>query len=299
MTRFIIVVGAALAAWCQCAAAINAATERNVVEQWRARRVAELTADDGWLTLAGLLWLEKGTNTFGRARTNQLVLDHPAVPPTAGTFELSSSGIRFTARPGSGITHNGQPVSSVEMIPDTRGSPTTLSKGSLRFFIIERSGRFAVRIRDLDNPRRRQFTPMEYYPIDPSWVVDARFEPYEPHRQIRISTVLGTEEQMESPGALIFNIDGREWRLDAILEDPKDTTFFVMFADGSNGSGSYGGGRFLHVPLPTQGVSQVDFNEAYNPPCAFNNFATCPLPPYQNRIALRIEAGEKAYGNGH
>jgi uncharacterized protein len=299
MTRFIFVVGAVLAAWCQGAAATDAATERTVVEQWRAKRVTELTADDGWLTLAGLLWLEKGTNTFGRARANQLVLDNPALPPTAGTFELSSSGVRFTARPGTGITHDGQPVASIEMIPDTRGNPTTLSKGSLRFFIIERSGRFAVRIRDLDNPHRRQFVPIEYYPIDPSWAVDARFEPYQPHHQIRISTILGYEEQMDSPGALIFNIDGREWRLDALLEDPKDTTFFVMFADGTNGNGSYGGGRFLRVPFPTQGVSRVDFNEAYNPPCAFNDFATCPLPPYQNHLALRIESGEKAYGNGH
>jgi hypothetical protein len=111
--------------------------------------------------------------------------------------------------------------------------------------------------------------------------------------------VLGIEEEMDSPGALTFNIDGRDWRLDAVLQDPNDKDFFVMFADGSNGNGSYGGGRFLHVPFPAQGVSRVDFNQAYNPPCAFNDFATCPLPPYQNRMALRVEAGEKAYGNGH
>jgi len=299
MTRFIVLMGAALIACSQCAVAIDAAAERNTVEQWRAQRVAELTADDGWLTLVGLLWLEKGENAFGRARSNRLVLDHPAVRPVAGTFVQDSNGIRFIARSGSGISRGGQPVSSIEMVPDTRGDPTTLSMGSLRFFIIERSGRFAVRVRDLESPRRRHFTPIEYYPIDPSWAVDARFEPYQPHRKIRISTVLGTEEEMDSPGALLFNIDGREWRLDAILESPADKTFFVMFADGTNGSGSYGGGRFLHVPFPAQGVSRVDFNQAYNPPCAFNDFATCPLPPYQNRIALRIESGEKAYGNGH
>jgi uncharacterized protein (DUF1684 family) len=298
MTRFIVLVGAALMAWCECAVAIDAAAERNTVEQWRAQRVAELTGDDGWLTLVGLLWLEKGENTFGRSRTNRLVLNHPAVPEVAGTFVQDSSGIRFSARPGSAITRGGQPVSTIDMVPDSRGNPTTLSKGTLRFFIIERSGRFAVRVRDLDSPRRRNFTPIEYYPVDPGWAIDARFEPYQPHHKIRISTVLGYEQEMDSPGALIFNIDGREWRLDALLQDPADKTFFVMFADGTNGSGSYGGGRFLHVPFPQQGLSRVDFNQAYNPPCAFNDFATCPLPPYQNHIALRIEAGEKAYA-GH
>jgi uncharacterized protein len=299
MPRFTALVGAALMAWCQFAIAVDAATERTTVEHWRAQRVAELTSDDGWLTLIGLLWLDKGENSFGRARANRLALDNAALPAVAGTFVQDSSGVRFISKPGSGITHAGQPVSSIQMVPDTRGTPTTLSKGSLRFFIIERSGRFAVRVRDLDSPRRRNFTPIEYYPIDPSWAVDARFEPYEPHRKIRISTVLGYEEEMDSPGALVFNIDGRDWRLDAILEDPADKDFFVMFADGTNGGGSYGGGRFLHVPFPTQGVSRVDFNEAYNPPCAFNDFATCPLPPYQNRIALQIQSGEKAYGNGH
>jgi uncharacterized protein len=299
MPRFTALVGAALMTWCQFAVAVDAAAERNTVEHWRAQRVAELTGDDGWLTLVGLLWLDKGENSFGSARGNRLVLEHPALPPVAGNFVQDSSGVRFVARPGSGITHGGQSVSSIQMVPDTRGNPTTLSKGSLRFFIIERSGRFGVRVRDLDSPRRRNFKPIEYYPIDPSWAVDARFEPYEPHRKIRISTILGYDEEMDSPGALVFNIDGRDWRLDAILEDPADKDFFVMFADGTNGGGSYGGGRFLHVPFPTQGVSRVDFNEAYNPPCAFNDFATCPLPPYQNHLTLQIESGEKAYGNGH
>jgi uncharacterized protein len=299
MPRFIALVGAALMIWSRFAAAVDAPAETRKVEQWRAQRVAELTADDGWLTLAGLLWLQKGDNPFGRAHTNPLFLDHPALPPVAGTFTQDSSGVRFVAHPGSGITHDGQPVSTIQMVPDSRGKPTTLAKGPLRFFIIDRNGKFALRVRDLDSPRRRGYTPIQYYPIDAAWAVEARFEPYEPHRKIRISTILGYEEEMDSPGALVFNIDGRAWRLDAILEDPADKDFFVMFADGTNGAGSYGGGRFLHVPFPTQGVSLVDFNEAYNPPCAFNDFATCPLPPYQNHIALQITSGEKAYGNGH
>jgi len=174
-----------------------------------------------------------------------------------------------------------------------------MSSGSLRIWIIGRSGKLGVRIRDIDSPRRREFAPIDYYPIDTGWVFTARFEPYEPHRHIRIVNILGLEQEMDCPGALVFSRDGQEWRLDAVLEDPHDQTLFVMFADRTNGNGTYGGGRFLRVPLPAGGTTRVDFNMAYNPPCAFNDFATCPLPPGQNHLALPVQAGEKVYGNGH
>jgi uncharacterized protein len=258
-----------------------------------------LTGEQGWLTLVGLFWLDPGDNSFGRAASNRLVLDHPALARNGGKFVLDSTGVRFIAARGSGITLDGQPVSAVPMVIDTRGNPTVLASGSLRFFIIGRSGKLGVRVRDIDSPRRRQFAPIDYYPVGPGWVFNARFEPYEPHRRVRIINILGLEEDMDCPGALLFNKDGREWRLDALLERPDDSTLFVMFGDRTNGKGSYGGGRFLHVPLPAQGFTRVDFNESYNPPCAFNNFATCPLPPEQNKLALGVEAGEKAYGHGH
>jgi len=258
-----------------------------------------LTSETGWLTLVGLYWLEKGDNTFGRAPSNRLVLDHPALARKAGTFKWDSRGVHFTANPGSGITHGGQPVSSLDMVMDTQGEPTVISSGSLRLFVIERSGKVGVRVRDIDSPRRRQFAPIDYFPVTTDWVFNARFEPYEPHRAIKIINILGLEVEQDSPGALVFNKDGREYRLDAVLESPTDQTLFVMFGDRTNGKGSYGGGRFLHTPLPSQGTVRVDFNQAYNPPCAFNNFATCPLPPEQNKLTLAVEAGEKAYGNGH
>jgi uncharacterized protein len=305
MTRFAAFVGTAIAAWSPFAGAlesrvdVNPAPEWQIVEQWRAIRVAELTGEQGWLTLVGLFWLDKGDNSFGRAASNRLALDHPALARKAGTFTLDSTGVHLTARPGSGITHGGQPVSTLDMVMDSQGEPTVVSSGPLRFFIIERAGKVGVRVRDVDSPRRREFAPIDYYPVATDWVFQARFEPYEPHRHIRIINILGLEEEMDCPGALVFNQDGREWRLDAVLESPDDPTLFVMFGDRTNGNGSYGGGRFLRVPLPSQGTARVDFNEAYNPPCAFNNFATCPLPPEQNKLALRVESGEKAYGNGH
>jgi uncharacterized protein (DUF1684 family) len=303
MTRISGLVGAVIISWSAFAAAvespIDAATEQQTVEQWRASRVAELTGEQGWLTLVGLFWLDKGDNTFGRASSNRLVLDHPALARQAGTFTLESNGVHFTARRGSGITHGGLPVTTLDMVTDSQGEPTVASSGPLRFFIIERSGKVGVRVRDVDSPRRRAFVPIEYFPVATEWVFTARFEPYEPHRSIRIINILGLEEDMDCPGALVFNKDGHEWRLDALLESPTDQTLFVMFGDRTNGKSSYGGGRFLHTPLPSQGTVRVDFNQAYNPPCAFNNFATCPLPPAQNKLALRVESGEKAYGNGH
>lgn len=269
------------------------------VQEWRAERVAALTSETGWLTLVGLFWLDPGANSFGRAHSNHLVLDHPALAAEAGTFLLTDGRVLFRAAAGSGITHDGRAVSTLELTPDIRGNPTVLQSGSLRFFLIERAGKLGIRVRDLDSPRRRQFEPIDYYPIDPRWSIDARFEEYQPHRRVKIVNILGLEEELDCPGALVFARDGRQWRLDAVLESPSDQTLFVMFADRTNGDGSYGGGRFLHVMLPRDGRTRVDFNESYNPPCAFNDFATCPLPPEQNRLALRVEAGEKAYGNGH
>jgi len=287
-------------AWSAQAATIDTNTERAAVEQWRAARVAELTGEQGWLSLVGLFWLDKGENTFGRAPSNRLVFDHPALAATSGSFFLDiQGGVHFTARPDSGVTHDGMPVSTIDLVPDTKGSPTTLASGPLRFFIIERSGKRGVRVRDLDSPRRRNFAPIEYYPIDATWVFDARFEPYVPVRRIRIVNILGLESELPSPGAIVFERDGREWRLDTILEQPGDETLFVMFSDGTSGKETYGAGRFLRIPLPSAAATRVDFNESYNPPCAFNDFSTCPLPPYQNRLTLRVEAGEKKHGASH
>jgi uncharacterized protein (DUF1684 family) len=274
-------------------------SERASVEKWRAERVAELTNETGWLTLVGLFWLNPGENTLGRAPSNMLVLDHPSLADTAGTFTLTGSKVTFTARPGSGITHGGQPVTSMELVSDAKESPTVVSSGPLRFFIIERAGKFGVRVRDVASARRRNFAGLQYFPIAPDWVFNARFESYEPRRQIKIVNILGLEDEMVSPGALVFTKDGREVRLDALLDGEDATDLFIMFADGTSGHDTYGAGRFLHVPFATGGSTVIDFNKAYNPPCAFNDFATCPLPPYQNRLKLQITAGEKKYAGGH
>jgi uncharacterized protein len=277
------------------AAAPDADGHRQAIEAWRGTRLANLTSENGWLTLVALQPLPHGATPFGRAPGRGITLDHPALAKEAGTFTVHAGEVRFSARPGSGITLGGKPVSDVEMQADASGAPTVLSAGSLRLFVIRRENKLYLRVRDLEHPARRQFAGLQYFPVAPEWLVEARFEPYAPAKRIPIMDILGEERPMASPGALVFEKDGRTWRLDAIEEEPGAEQLFVMFADGTSARETYGAGRFLYVSRPMQGRVLVDFNKAYNPPCAFNDFATCPLPPQQNRLGVRVEAGELKY----
>jgi len=288
--------GAFAALWGSAAQSIDRAAETQAIEQWRVQRVGRLTSETGWLTLVGLFWLQPGENAFGRDAKNKVALDHPALAERAGTFVLKDKQVSFTANPGSGVTHDGQTVTTLALVPDTEKDTTILSSGSLRFFVIERAGKLGVRVRDVASPRRTQFKGIPYYDIDPSWHVTARFEPYSPRRSIKIMNILGMEESMDCPGAIVFKKDGQDYRLDAVLEAPDDKELFVMFADATSGRETYGAGRFMYIAMPVENTVEVDFNKAYNPPCAFNDFATCPLPPQQNRLKTKVEAGEKKYG---
>jgi uncharacterized protein len=293
----------ALLAVATAAAAVAAAPagedEAAAITRWRAERLASLTSATGWLTLVGLYWLKEGGNTFGSGRSNSIALHDPQLGRRAGRFILSGGRVRFAAEPGSCVRLAGRQVATQELRSDASGAPTVLGCGSLEFLVIERGGRFGLRVRDRASRARREFRGLDYFPVDPGWAVTARFEPYDPPRHVPIVNVLGMEIDMESPGALVFEHDGRDWRLDALVEEPGAAELFVMLADATSGRETYGGGRFLYVPLPDAGRVAVDFNKAYNPPCAFTPFATCPLPPPQNRLGLRIAAGELRYrGSG-
>jgi len=275
-----------------------AAGEATPRAAWRAARVEEIAGPEGWLTVVGLHWLKGGANRLGSARDNDIVLAHGALAPHAARLIVDGGTVRLEPAPRSGITRNGQPAVAMALAPvDTE---IVLESGSLRFFVIERGGRYALRVRDLKSKARREFRGLEYFPVDPGWAFEARFEAYVPAHHVPIVNVLGDELEMHSPGAIVFERDGREWRLDALLESEGDDHLFVMFADATSGHETYGAGRFLHTPLPAGGRVAVDFNEAYNPPCAFTGFATCPLPPPQNRLPLAVRAGELRYrGSGH
>jgi hypothetical protein len=275
-------------------AALGDPYARNV-EQWRTRRVASLTSETGWLTLVGLYPLERATTTFGRTASNDFALDHPSMPRRAGVFRMRDGKVRFEGARRSGVTHEGRIVDALDLEPEGAGKPTVLAVGSLRFFVIERGAQRYVRVRDVAHPARTSFRGIEYFPVQRNWAVEARFEPYDPPRKVTILDVLGLEREANLPGALVFERNGREWRLDAEGELDGKSQLFVMFADETSGKESYGAGRYLYVDAPRDGKTIVDFNKGYNPPCAFNDYATCPLPPPQNRLALRVEAGERTY----
>jgi len=277
------------------------AREQQLVAKWKADRLASLTSETGWTTLAGLFWLKDGDNSFGSAKSNQLQLDNPALAAQAGSFHVQDGKVGFTASKEAGITHDGQPVSGeIALTTDAAtDNPTLLQSGSLSFFAIERAGKPGVRVRDSQSPHRLNFKGLDYFPVEASWVFNARFEPYT-NKKLPIVNILGMTEDMPAPGALVFTKDGKEYRLDTVLEEPDATELFVMFADATSGKETYGAGRFLYVPMPKDGKVRLDFNKAYNPPCAFSDFATCPLPPSQNRLmSLSVLAGEKTYAGGH
>ena len=278
-------------------AAVEPAAEAALIQRWQAERLAALTRPDGWLTLVGLYWFKPGDNGFGRAHDNAIALDVASLDAHAGSFVLEGGAVRFAPSRGSCVRHDGRAFAG-PLASDAGGEPTLLRCGSLEFWVIERAGRAGLRVRDLESRARREFHGLDYFPVDAGWALSGRFEPYAPVHHVRIVNVLGMELDMVSPGAVVFEREGREWRLDALLEAPDADSLILMFADGTSGHETYGAGRFLYAAMPVDGRVAIDFNKAYSPPCAFTRFATCPLPPAQNRIGLRVTAGELKYA-GH
>jgi uncharacterized protein (DUF1684 family) len=286
-------------AWAACVSATPLSpAQSTALDQWRSQRLTRLRSDDGWLTLVGLFWFKEGDNSFGRDPSNALVLDDATAPARIGSFNRDGRTIRFTAAPGVHVTREGKPVTSVEMQPDSARHPTVLEIGTLSFFAITRSDKIGLRVRDSESPGRKNFQGLEYFPPSGDWIVNARFDPYRPYKKIPIANILGMRESMQSPGAIVFEKNGQQYRLDTLLEGPDEKELFIMFADTTTGHETYGAGRFMYVAMPEDEHVVVDFNRAYNPPCAFSDFATCPLPPPQNRLKLRVDAGEKKYA-GH
>ncbi|MGE5278884.1 MAG: DUF1684 domain-containing protein [Acidobacteriota bacterium] len=267
------------------------------ISQWRARRLERLRSEGGWLTLVGLFWLEPGKNAVGSGAGNRVVLPPGKAPAFAGSLDRAGESVTLHAAPGSGMLADGKPVTTLALRSDEDGEPTVLTIGSLSFYVIRRGERLGVRVKDSQSEARRNFHGIESFPVDPKWRVEARFEPYDPPRSIAVPNVLGTVDSEKSPGALVFELEGKTYRLDPVLERG-ETDFFVIFGDQTNGKETYGAGRFLYASPPVGGRTVLDFNKAYNPPCVFTPYATCPLPPPENRLAIRVEAGEKAYG-GH
>ena len=261
------------------------------IEKYRADRLAELKDDSGFLTLAGLYWLKPGVNTAGSDKKNDLVLP-PKAPARLGVFTLTDGKVFFTADPAATVTSEGKTIASRELSFEGREQRAVVS-GDLRMFPIKRGDQVAIRLRDVKSEKRANFPGLTYYPISTAYRIVAKFIPHATPKTIPIVNVIGQVLDMESPGVAAFTIDGRSLRLDAVYEDERRLDLFFIFTDPTSRDTTYQAGRYLHAPLPKDGTVVLDFNKAYNPPCAFNDFATCPLPPKQNRLPVRIEAGEK------
>ncbi len=269
---------------------------RAEVERWRSQRLAALTSEDGWLTLAGLYWLKPGENRFGADPANEVVLHGRGVPARAGSFELAPEGsVVAHVQPDAGVTLAGQPVPARPLHSDRDGKPDILVVGSVRFYLINRSGKLAVRVKDRESPVRTGFKGLAYFSINPAYRVEGTFEPYAAPREVTVATEQGPAQRMLVTGLVRFVLAGRALALEPFLSSPDDNEFEFVFRDATAGHETYGAGRFLDVPVPPRGSRRVvlDFNYAYSPPCAFTPYATCPLPPRQNELPVRIEAGEK------
>lgn len=259
----------------------------------RAQREAELKADDSWLTVTGLLWLEPGSNVAGSADGSDVRLPAKA-PARIGVFELKDGTVTFTADASAHVTSRGRPLGT-RPVAAPRGDEDAFAVGDLRMFVIHREDRFAVRLRDLKSGPRQRFTGLRYFPIRPEYRVRAKFTPYNPPRTVAVPNVVGQNPEMESPGYVTFTLRGTSLRLEPVYEDEEKKDLFFIFKDTTSQDSTYHAGRFLHADLPKEGVVTIDFNKAYNPPCAFTDFATCPLPRKENQLPVRIEAGELAY----
>jgi hypothetical protein len=270
------------------------------VLEWRAEREARLTAEGGWLTVVGLFWLEAGENRFGTDPAGDVVLPAGSAPERAGSFELKDGRVLVALAPEAKATIGGQPVSGATVLrPDAAGPPDVLEMGALSLHVIRRGDRHGIRLKDRNAAARREFTGLRWFEVKEDYRVEARWVEHPRPKPIKVPNVLGQSASMPSPGYAEFTLGGKSLRLDAVLESPEPEELFIIFRDETSGKETYGAGRFLYADLPTGGKVVLDFNKAYNPPCAFTPYATCPLPPPQNRMPVRVEAGEMTYGTGH
>ncbi len=268
------------------------------INEWDAKRVNRLKADDGWLNLVGRFWLEKGESTFGSSKDNDIVVESSKLPEHIGSFIFEDSIVTFRAKDGVDVMLGDMSVKEIVLVDDQKSDVTVLQIGSVKFNLIVRDTLYGIRFRDLNSDLVKNFKGVERYPIDESWKITAKFEAYNPVKEIDVPNVLGQISKEKCPGAVVFEHDGKSHRIDAV--DEGGDKLFLIVADQTSGEETYGGGRFMYVSKPdSTGTILLDFNKAYNPPCVFTKYATCPLPPLQNYLKLKIEAGEKVYREGH
>ncbi len=265
------------------------------IEKWRVEHEAELKTDNGWLTVAGLFWLKDGVNTIGAGAGYDIELTKN-FKGKFGEVDFQNGAANLKVENGVEALSDGKQVSSLELVSDEKGKPSVIQIGSQTFYLIKRENRFGIRLKDKNNRSRTEFTGLKWFPIDEKYKVEAQFEAYAEPKEVLIPNVLGGDFKMKSPGVLRFKLNGKKYALEPVLEDGSDE-LFIIFRDATGKKETYGAGRFLYTKKPENGKVILDFNKSENPPCAFTSFATCPLPPPQNRLNVEIKAGEKRYGD--
>jgi uncharacterized protein (DUF1684 family) len=272
-------------------------------QQWRTERAKELSAPDGWMTLVGLEWLKPGANTVGLAADNQIHLKGHA-PEHLAVIDVEGNQLTLKAPAGGFPPHllvDGQPAHEGPIQSDDV-KPSVLSADNLKLVVLHRGDRYALRVKDAESPTRTAFRGLHWYPINPAYRVTAKWIPFVPAHTEKIPTILGTTLDMPAPGLAEFTLNGKTIQLEPVLEDPNAKEFFFILRDATSHTTTYGASRFLYTSFPDHGLDQpgtvvLDFNRLQNPPCAYTPYATCPLPPYINRLAISIEAGEQRYSH--
>jgi uncharacterized protein len=268
---------------------------RTSIEKWRQDYEAYLKSDDGWLTVSGLFWLHEGENRFGSDALNDIVLPVASAPAEAGTFVFRDGKTVVHVNPGVKVTLNGKRVESAELRPDLIAE--RLHLGELTLFVHASGERYGIRLKDKNSKLRKEFTGLNWFPVDEQYRITGRFVPYDPPKQLEIQNILGDFDKTPIVGYAAFTLHGQEYRLEAAPDAPGTVEF--VFRDLTSGKETYPAARFLDAENPKNGTVLLDFNKAYNPPCAYNPYTTCPIPTPQNRLRVAILAGEKMYGHEH
>lgn len=261
------------------------------VEQWRADRAEYLIGPDGFVNIVGLYWLEKDVYRIGSAPGNDIVFPESAAA-NIGELRVTPEGVLLVVEPGVEVLHDGWPVSEILMVDDTKDSPVTITHGSFAWLIISRDERYAMRLRDYEHPGIAGFGPMQWFEIDPAYRLTATLRPWDEPRVLNVGTTIeGLGFNPVSPGKLAFEVDGTEQELEAYWSGER---LYIVFADRTTGRQTYPAGRYMYLAAPDEeGKTIIDFNKAFSPPCAYNDFATCPVASPRNRLSVSIEAGEK------
>lgn len=263
------------------------------IAKWRATHQEELLTDGGWLTVAGLFWLKEGVNTVGSGKdVYDIKLTDNFKQGKFGEIVFSNGKATLNIAPGVDAKSDGKIIKTIDLVSDEKPKPSKIEIGSQTFYLIKREDRYGIRLKDARNLPRLNFNGLKWFPIDPKLRVTAELDPYSEPRDVKVPNVLGGTFPYKSPGILKFKIHDKEYRLQPVIEDDH---LFIIFRDLTSKTTTYGAGRFLYADAVKEGKVVLDFNKAENPPCAFTAFATCPLPPRQNRLDVAIKAGEKRY----